>query len=41
MDITPGTPPVSGGTNFGDIDVIITKSRIARPISGQVKNSLV
>jgi hypothetical protein len=32
QDITPGTPPVNGGTDFGHIDVAITKSRIAKPI---------
>jgi hypothetical protein len=32
QDITPGSPPTNGGTNFGYIDVAITKSRIAKPI---------
>jgi len=31
-DITPGTPPVGTGTNFGYVDMAITKERIAEPI---------
>jgi hypothetical protein len=32
QDIVPGTPPSNGGTDFGYIDVAITKNRIAKPI---------
>jgi len=32
QDITPGTPPANGGTNFGYVDMAITKNRIAAPI---------
>jgi hypothetical protein len=32
QDITPGTPPTNGGTNFDHVDLVITKSKIARPI---------
>jgi len=32
QDITPGTPPKNGGTNFGFVDMAITKERIATPI---------
>jgi hypothetical protein len=32
QDITPGSPPTNGGTDFGHIDVAITKYRMAKPI---------
>jgi hypothetical protein len=32
QDITPGTPPTNGGTDFGYVDMAITKSKIAKPI---------
>jgi hypothetical protein len=32
LDITPGTPPTVGGTDFEYVDMMITKSKIARPI---------
>jgi hypothetical protein len=32
QDITPGTPPANGGTNFDFVDMAITKNRIAKPI---------
>jgi len=32
-DITPGKPPEGDGTNFGFIDMAITKDRIAEPIT--------
>jgi len=31
-DITPGTPPVGAGTDFGYVDLVLTKDRIAEPI---------
>jgi len=33
QDITPGTPPTNGGTDFSYIDMAITKERIAKPIT--------
>jgi hypothetical protein len=33
QDITPGTPPVNGGTDFDCVDMAITKNRIAKPIT--------
>jgi len=32
QDITPGTPPTNGGEQFGFVDMMITKNKIARPI---------
>jgi hypothetical protein len=32
-DITPGTPPAGNGTNFGYIEMAITKDKIAEPIT--------
>ena len=32
QDITPGTPPTNGGTDFSYVDMAITKERIAKPI---------
>jgi hypothetical protein len=32
QDITPGTPPANGGTDFGYVDMAITKNKIAKPI---------
>jgi hypothetical protein len=32
QDITPGTPPTNGGTDFGYVDMAITKNKIAKPI---------
>lgn len=32
QDITPGKPPENGGHNFGYVDLMITKNRIAEPI---------
>jgi hypothetical protein len=33
QDITPGTPPTNGGTDFDHVDIAITKNRIAKPIT--------
>jgi hypothetical protein len=33
QDITPGKAPVNGGTDFGYIDMTITKNKIAAPIT--------
>ena len=33
QDITPGTPPTNGRTDFGFIDMAITKNKIAAPIT--------
>ena len=32
QDITPGTPPANGGTDFDYVDMAITKNKIAKPI---------
>jgi hypothetical protein len=32
QDITPGKPPTNGGTEFGYVDMMITKNKIAAPI---------
>jgi hypothetical protein len=32
QDITPGTAPKNGGEDFGYVDVVITKNKIAKPI---------
>jgi hypothetical protein len=32
QNITPGTPPTNGGTDFSYVDMAITKNKIARPI---------
>ena len=32
QDITPGTPPTNGGTDFGYVDMAITNNKIAKPI---------
>ena len=33
QDITPGTPPTNGGTDFDYVDMAITKNKIAKPIT--------
>ena len=33
IDITPGTAPATPGTQFGFVDMMITKNRIAQPIT--------
>jgi hypothetical protein len=32
QNITPGTPPTNGGTDFGYVDMAITNNKIAKPI---------